>query len=96
MSDRLLSDEGINQAREPHIGTPLKCWPQHRAIAEAQCALTERRERTEIAEWLEGCCPHSDRATEPRWDCAVCMAELLDALGEGKAPTPSGQWPEGE
>ncbi len=32
----LLSDEEINGAREPHIGTPLRCWPQHRAIAQDQ------------------------------------------------------------
>jgi len=52
---RLLTDEEITEARAPHIGTPLKTHPQHRAIAEAQAKLTRAETLKEVEDALEVC-----------------------------------------
>ncbi len=94
MTDRLLTDEEINEARALHIGLPLKCWPQHRAIAATQDTKTDRLsredERRKMVEWLEGPCDNRDhngfQVAALRVYCPDCMNELCEALREGRAP----------
>ncbi len=78
----LLTDEEINEARAAHIGTPLKCWPQHRAIADASQTKTLKA----VAEWLgERCQEHShSREGGYRGICVSCVATLFAALHKGK------------
>ena len=72
----LLTDEEINEARAPHIGLPLKCWPQHRAIADASQTVTLKA----VAEWLG----KLDREGMGEWVYIKDSDEEL--LREGKMP----------
>ena len=44
----MLTDEEINKVRVPYVGLPLKCHPQHRAIAAAQEEATLKA----VGKWL--------------------------------------------
>ena len=77
----LLTDEEINEARAPHIGLPLKCWPQHRAIADASQTVTLKA----VAKEMDSRCPHFQKR-RPKSDCPSCMVGLMTACLEGKMP----------
>ena len=80
----LLTDAEINEARAPHIGLPLKCWPQHRAIADASQTVTIKA----VAEWLSQKCDvesHS-RYRNGRASCPLCLANVIICGIEGKLP----------
>lgn len=95
MSDRLLSDE----RQSGFIEFPVEGYTTDRqGLCEAQCDHTERRERTELAAWGWEICEVQHHAGEGlhRVFCSTCTDGMVDALREGKAPTPSGDWPEGD
>lgn len=102
MSDRLLSEEdkvAVQTEKQKGWTNHLPDWAIRDSIAEAQCDHAERRERTYVAGWLTGYCSdrnHEYYATRIRRRCSPCMLRLGHALRNGKAPTPSGDWPEGE
>lgn len=75
-----MTDAEINEARAPHIGLPLKCWPQHRAIAGASQTVTLKA----VAEWLEGLLHEDDQKGLGEW----MLIDDNDMLGlkEGKMP----------
>ncbi len=78
----LLTDEEINEARAPHIGLPLKCWPQHRAIADASQTVTLKV----VAEWGNELCTEHQGGSQLRKQCIFCVEGLFLCASKGEMP----------